>query len=198
MINHINGILEHIIGNQVTIDVSGIGYGVKVPTSVLAKLPKIGEKIKLYTAMIVREDSQVLYGFLTIEEKNLFNLLLTASGIGPKMALSLMSAIEMGKLVAAVTKGNVDLITSVPGIGLKTAQRLVIELKEKLAKTFGISSSGPTLNLPGESGIIRDSISALMALGYTPREAQAALSKIDLSKEPGIEEVIRQALKSIK
>jgi len=197
MISQLIGVLDSIDTNHVVVDVCGVGYKVNVPTSIFGKLPKTGEKIKIFTYQVVREDANDLYGFIRKEERNLFSMLLLVSGIGPKMAISLLSGIRMEDLVVAITKGNVNLITTVPGIGTKTAQRLIIELKEKIGKAYSISSSDIVKGLPSEDPVISDAISALMTLGYTPKEAREAIMKsgVDFSKTSNIEEIIKQSLK---
>jgi Holliday junction DNA helicase RuvA len=198
MISHLNGILEHIDKNHLVVDVGNVGYHVNVPTSALVRLPKIGEKIKLFTYQVVREDELSLYGFLAKEERNLFSLLLTVNGVGPKASLSILSGFPIDKLVTAITKGNVDLLSTVPGVGKKTAQKLVIELKEKVAKAYAIKPSDMAIGMGGDEPVVSDAISALISLGYSPREARDAILKsgIDLSSQ-GVEDIIKQALKSL-
>jgi holliday junction DNA helicase RuvA len=199
MIAQLTGILDSKEINYVVVDVNGVGYKVFVPTSTLSKLPKVGENIKIYTYQVVREDALDLYGFLRKEERGLFSMLLSVSGIGPKSALGLLSGIKMEDLVIAISKGTVDLITSVPGIGLKTAQKLVIELKEKVAKAYAISGVEHTKDLPGESPLLSDAIAALMTLGYSVKEARDAIMKagVDLSKAKSVEDIIKQSLKAL-
>ncbi|MFC1511321.1 Holliday junction branch migration protein RuvA [Candidatus Margulisiibacteriota bacterium] len=198
MISHLNGILEHIDKNHLVVDVGNIGYRVNVATSSLARLPKIGEKIKLYTCQVVREDDISLYGFISKEERNLFAVLLTVSGIGPKASQNILSAFPIDKLVTAITQGNVDLICSVPGIGKKTAQKLVIELKEKIARAYAIKPSDMAIGIQGDAPIVSDAISALISLGYSPREARDTILKsgMDLASQ-SVEDVVKQALKSL-
>lgn len=197
MISQLTGILDSVDTNHIVVDVNGVGYKVNVPTSIFGKLPKTGEKVKIFTYQVVREDAIELYGFSRKEERNLFSMLLSVSGIGPKIAAGLLSGIKMEDLVVAITKGNVDLITTVPGVGLKTAQRLVIELKEKIGKAYSIAGSDISRGVPGENPLIGDAVSALMTLGYSPREARDAIMKagIDFSKVKGVEEIIKRSLK---
>lgn len=199
MIYQLTGILDGVEQNNIVVDVNGVGYKVSIPTSAADKLPKKGEKIRIFTYQVVREDAMELYGFLRKEERGLFSMLLSVSGIGPKSALALLSGIKMEDLVVAIAKGSVDLITTVPGIGLKTAQRLIIELKEKVAKAYAISGSGSLRGLPAEEPAITDAIAALMTLGYSPKEAREAImrSGIDLTKVKGTEEIIKQSLKAL-
>ena len=198
MIYQLTGILDSIEQNSIVVDVQGVGYKVYVPVITMDKLPPVGQKIKIFTYQVVREDALDLYGFLRKEERGLFGMLLSVSGIGPKSALSLLSKIKMEDLVVAIAKGSVDLITMVPGIGLKTAQKLVIELKEKVAKAYAVSAAG-SLNLQSDEPVVSDAIAALMTLGYTPKEARDAIMKsgIDMSKVKGAEEIIKQSLKSL-
>ncbi|MBU0573627.1 MAG: Holliday junction branch migration protein RuvA [Candidatus Margulisbacteria bacterium] len=195
MIAHIQGILDNIVKNAVIIDVNGIGYKVFVSSSIIDYLPNVGEQIKLFTHMVVKEDDQSLYGFKSKEEKNLFTQIISVSGIGPKTGLVLMSQAPVNQLVAAITQGNVDLIKSTPGIGLKTAQRLIIELKEKLAKEFGVKPAEVCVGLSGDQGVVQDAISALMTLGYKPSEARNMISKMEISSDTKVEEVIKQVLR---
>jgi Holliday junction DNA helicase RuvA len=197
MITHLIGTLEHVENDHIVIDVAGVGYRVNVPTPLTEELPKIGQKVKVHTYLYVQENALTLYGFQTKEERSLFTLLLTVSGVGPKGALSLLSALRIDQLVVAITKGNVDLLTSTPGIGSKTAQRIIIELKEKIGKAYAIEKGEIIRGLPGEEPILKDAVSALMTLGYSPREARQAIlnAGIDLTEKIGIEEIIKKALK---
>lgn len=198
MISHLNGVLEHIDKNHIVVEVASIGYHVNVPASTLAKLPKPGEKIRIFTYQVVREDDISLYGFLSKEERHLFSLLLSVSGVGPKVSLSILSSFPLDKLVTAITQANVDLLATVPGIGKKTAQKVVIELKEKVAKAYALKPLDLTIGIEGDAPVVSDAISALIALGYSPREARAAIlqSGVDLSSQD-VESVIKQALKAL-
>jgi len=197
MISQLTGILDSIETNNIVVDVSGVGYKVNVPTSILGRLPKIGDSLKIFTYQVVREDANELYGFLRKEERHLFSILLSVSGIGPKMAIGLMSGIKMEDLVVAITRGNVDLLTSVPGIGLKTAQRLIIELKEKVAKAYSVAGGDIARGMPDENPLIADALSALITLGYSPKEAREAVrrSGVDATKAKNVEEIIKRSLK---
>ncbi|NQT30314.1 MAG: Holliday junction branch migration protein RuvA [Candidatus Saganbacteria bacterium] len=198
MIAHLNGTLEHIDKNHLVVDVGSVGYHVNVPSSTLVCLPKIGEKIKLFTYQVVREDEISLYGFLSKEERSLFALLISVSGIGPKVSLSIISSFPVDRLVSAITKGNVDLISSVPGIGKKTAQKLVIELKEKVARAYAIKPSDMAIGIEGDQPAISDAISALITLGYSPREARDSIMKANIDpSHQNVEDLIKQALKSL-
>lgn len=198
MISHLKGILEHIDKAHLVVDVGNVGYHVHVSSGTLSRLPKVGEKIHLYTYQVVREDDISLYGFISKEERNLFALLLTVSGIGPKGSLAIISAFPIDKLVTAITQGNVDLISTVPGVGKKTAQKLVIELKEKVARAYAIKPSEMAIGMGGDEPVVSDAISALIALGYSPKEARNAILKsgLDLSSQ-NVEDIIKRALKGL-
>ena len=199
MIAHVSGILESTDKNSIVIDVDGIGFKIFASNNLLSEMPPVGEKIKVYTEQIVREDSNSLYGFSSKEEKNLFNALLSVSGIGPKSALSLVSGMPASELVSAIAQGNVSAISSIPGIGNKTAQRIIVELKEKIAKTYAVPSSEMAKGFAGDQGLVSDAISALVTLGYSPREARDVLLKINIDslKVKSVEEIIKMALKNL-
>jgi len=197
MISHISGIIDHIDGSQIVIDVNGVGYAVAVPSSVFSAKPKAGDSIKLYTYQVVREDAHSLFGFSTKEEKRLFSTLLSVNGVGPKAGLSIISEIPLSKLVTAIAEGNSNLISSVKGIGKKTAEKVVIELKEKVAKAYSVE---PTQNVQmREDSMMKDAVSALMTLGYSTSEARKAIEEAEknLSREAGLEEIIKTALGSL-
>ncbi len=197
MISSLSGTLAQIDQGSILVEVNGVGYEVFLPSSMFEDLPRVGSQIKIYTYQYVREDQISLYGFLTREQRHLFILLLSVSGIGPKGGLALLSTFKIDELVIAITQSNVDYLATAPGIGSKTAQRIVIELKEKIAKTYGVSPSEVVKGMPGEEPLLKDAVSALITLGYTPREARQAILKaeIDLKAKPTIEEIIRKALK---
>lgn len=198
MISHLKGTLESVGQNTVVIEVGHIGYLVKVPTAVVSRLPAVGDPLKLYTIQIVREDDISLYGFLSTEERSLFSLFLSVSGVGPKMAMALISSFPLDKLVSAVAKGDVALLSSVSGVGKKTAERVVVELKEKIAKKYAVTPQEMGAGIKGgESSLGSDSISALISLGYSPREARDAVMKVDLETVTTVEGVIKTALKNL-
>lgn len=197
MISHLIGILEHIDKNQVVVEVNNVGYQVNVPASVIARLPKVGEKIKLFTIQVVREDDISLYGFLNKEERSLFSLLLSVSGIGPKSAMTVLAGFPLERLVSAIAQSDIELLISVPGIGRKTAERIVLELKEKISKTYAIQPGQMATGVKGDQTIISDSISALISLGYSPREAREVILKLDTEKLDSVEAVIKQALRNL-
>jgi len=197
MISHLNGKLEHIDQNHVVLEVGSVGYHVNVPAAVLSRLPKVGEAVKLFTIQVVRENDISLYGFITKEERALFNLFLSVSGIGPKLALALISGFPLDRLVSAIAQGDTGLLSSISGIGRKTAERIVIELKEKVSKAYAIKPSDMAGGIQGDNALISDAISALIALGYSPREARQVILKVNLETATSVEAIIKQALQSL-
>ena len=189
MIGRLTGLLADKSPPQVLIDVNGVGYEVDVPMSSFYNLPGLGERVTLLTHFVVREDAQLLFGFLTAPERAVFRQLIKISGIGPRMALSLLSGLSVAELTQAVAQQQAGRLVKVPGIGKKTAERLLLELKGKL---------GPDLALPGGpivSDAQADIVQALVALGYSERDAAAALKA--LPAEVGVSDGIKLALKAL-
>jgi Holliday junction DNA helicase RuvA len=194
MFNYIRGTLAHKDKDYVVLDNQGIGYHLAVPTSVLGAIHAPGEEIKLYTYMAVREDDISLYGFLTADELKLFKMLISVSGIGPKAALGVLSTLPAAEFYLALMHENVKTLTRVPGVGPKSAKRLIVELKEKVAALGApavVSAGVPTA---AAGGSYSDALEALQALGYNGAEAQAALNSIEDSKEMATEQLLRKAL----
>jgi Holliday junction DNA helicase RuvA len=189
MIGRLIGTLAEKAPPQVLIDVNGVGYEVDVPMSSFFNLPGLGERVTLLTHFVVREDAQLLYGFLTHEERATFRQLIRISGVGPRTALSILSGLSVSELSQAVTQQQAGRLVKVPGIGKKTAERLLLELKGKL---------GPDMGSPGASvasDAQADIVQALMALGYNEKEAAAALKA--LPPDVGVSDGIKQALKAL-
>ena len=189
MIGRLTGLLAAKTPPQVLIDVNGVGYEVDVPMSSFYNLPGLGERVTLLTHFVVREDAQLLFGFLTAPERAVFRQLIKISGIGPRMALSLLSGLSVAELTQAVAQQQAGRLVKVPGIGKKTAERLLLELKGKL---------GPDLGLPGGAMVSdaqADIVQALVALGYSERDAAAALKA--LPAEVGVSDGIKLALKAL-
>lgn len=189
MIGRLHGKLLEKKPPQILIDVSGVGYEVDVPMSTFCNLPEVGGELTLHTHFVVREDAELLYGFATLAERAVFRALIKISGVGPKIALALLSGITVDQLKDAVDRGETGLLTKVPGIGKKTAERLVLELKGKLAGTGAATAAVPT------SGARADVAAALIALGYSEREAAAATKK--LPEDCTVNDGLRLALKSL-
>ncbi len=188
MIGRITGTLAEKSPPLVLVDVGGVGYEIDVPMSTFYNLPGLGERVVLLTHFVVREDAQLLYGFLTAAERATFRLLVKISGVGPRTALAILSGLSVAELSQAVAAQDTARLVKVPGIGKKTAERLLLELKGKLA---------PDLSLPttAATDMQNDIVQALMALGYNEREAAAALKA--LPADVGVSEGIKLALKSL-
>jgi len=189
MIGRLTGQLAEKTPPQVLIDVGGVGYEVDVPMSSFYNLPALGERVTLLTHFVVREDAQLLYGFLTSGERAAFRLLIRISGIGPKMALSLLSGLSVTELSQAVAQQQAGRLVKVPGIGKKTAERLLLELKGKLAPDIGAPGAAIT------SDAQADIAQALIALGYSEKDAAAALKL--LPPDVGVSDGIKLAMKSL-
>jgi holliday junction DNA helicase RuvA len=190
MIGRLSGTLAEKSPPHLVLDVHGVGYEIDVPMSTFYNLPGVGETVSLLTHFVVREDAQVLFGFLTAPERSTFRELVKISGVGPRTALAILSGLSVAELSQAVTRQDSARLVKVPGIGKKTAERLLLELKGKL---------GPDLALPALAGALSDSqtdiAQALQALGYNEREAQAALKA--LPADVGVSEGIKLALKAL-
>ncbi len=190
MIGRLSGKLIEKQPPQVIVDVQGLGYEVNVPMSTFYNLPGLGETITLFTHLVVREDAHLLYGFGTDDERRAFRQLLKISGVGPKMALSVLSGLSVADLAQAVAMQETGRLVKIPGVGKKTAERLVLELRDKLDHAPSIATSSDAGKTNGA-----DVLNALLALGYNEREAQWALKQI--SNDLGVSESIRQALKQL-
>jgi Holliday junction DNA helicase RuvA len=189
MIGRLTGLLAEKNPPQLLLDVNGVGYEVDVPMSSFYNLPGLGEKVTLLTHFIVREDAQVLFGFLTHEERNTFRQLVRISGVGPRTALSILSGLSVGELAQAVSLQESGRLIKVPGIGKKTAERLLLELKGKLGDALASPSASIQNDAQG------DILQALLALGYSDREAAASLKA--LPSDVGVSEGIKLALKAL-
>lgn len=188
MIASLHGRLESMSGDGVVLNVGGIGFQVYLPTSTLSSLGNIGEEVSLHTHLHLREDSVTLYGFASADELRLFQTLLSVSGLGPRLALAMLSAMSLEQLTMAIATGSTDLLTSIPGIGKKVAARLVLELKDKVAAGWVTT---PAAQLAEEN---TDVLAALVSLGYSASEASCAVASLPVSSELSLEEKIKQAL----
>lgn len=200
MFAYIRGKLVHSSPSQAVIDTHGIGYLIYIPANVFPKLPQIGSDLHLYTSFIVRELSQTLFGFLCSEDKEAFEILLGVTGIGPKLALSLIGHLSLSDLQSAIKQGNCAQLSRVPGIGKKTAERLIIELRDKLNHLLISDPSNPFQNkLDPRAQQISDAMGALISLGYNQQIAQKAIKKSlnDLPESIHLAELITYALKHI-
>jgi len=202
MIVSIQGTLVSATPLLAVVETHGLGYEVHVPVTTAEKLPRIGAAVKLHTVAIYREDSQALYGFATLEERELFKLLIEhVSGVGPKVALTIMSRLSLPVLRSAIVSGDIGLLSKCPGIGKKTAERLVIEMRDGLDAWIPVLAPAP---LPAATGpaaarnrMVQDAESALIALGYKPAEAARAVNAVLDDAVEGSETLIRRALKGM-
>ena len=191
MIGRIRGELVEKNFPQVIVSCNGVGYEIDVPMSTFYPLPRTGEEVTLLTHLVVREDAHLLFGFLTAAERTAFRQLLKISGVGPKVALSVLSGMSVDDLSAAVAAEDSGRLTKIPGIGKKTAERLVLELRDKLPKAIPAARAGAA-DAAAESA---DVLNALLGLGYNEREAQAAVKQLPVDLP--IADAIRQALKHL-
>lgn len=201
MIATLEGIIAESGPLAVILEVGGVGYDVQVPLTTAEKLPQAGQKVKLFIHSVYREDSAALYGFHAREDREFFKLLLEkVSGIGPRIALNILSRMSVTVLRQAIMDGNTTLISKCPGIGKKTAERLIIELKDKVIALGGTSSESATMQtspFPGSS-VAQDAVSAMVALGYKLNEAEKAVQRaLKGAESPGAfttESLVKQAL----
>lgn len=188
MIGRLQGQLVEKNPPQVLVDCHGVGYEVQVPMGTFYNLPGLGEKVTLLTHFVVREDAQILYGFGAADEREAFRQLIRVAGVGPRTALAVLSGMSVDDLSQAVSLQEAGRLVKVPGIGKKTAERLLLELKGKLGPELGVAAQAG----PGSQG---DILQALLALGYSDKEAAAALKS--LPPDVGVSEGIKQALKAL-
>lgn len=199
MIYFIRGELEEVSEDRIVVDCQGVGYQIRIPGSLAGELPPVGCGVKIYTHMSVREDAVGLYGFLSREERDIFKLLITVSGVGPKAGLGILSAFSPDELRFAVLSEDVKAISGAPGVGKKTAQKLILELRDKLKLTDGPGSSADSSGLrgAGEGGAKSEAVQALTALGYSPAEAMKAVRAVDGADEIPVEELLKGALRNL-
>ena len=189
MIGRLTGVIAEKSPPQVLVDVNGVGYELDVPMSTFYNLPGIGERTTLLTHFVVREDAQQLFGFLTHDERSTFRQLVRISGVGPRTALSILSGLSVAELASAVSRQESGRLVKVPGIGKKTAERLLLELKGKLGPDLGLPAAAATTDAQA------DIVQALVALGYNEREAAAAL--MALPPDVAVSDGIKLALKAL-
>jgi len=200
MINFINGVLEHKDKDNVVVSTNGIGYAIKIPVSVYDKLPPIEEEVKIYTYLNVREDALELFGFYDLKEKEMFTTLLSVNGVGPKIALAILSGISIESLKAAISKRDISSLTKVSGIGKKTAERICLELKDKVdvVTDYEIEPEKRFFN----EDLLKDATSALLSLGYNITVINKAIvsAEKELSKDKNnqtikVQDIIKVALR---
>ena len=198
MIHFLRGKLVDVLPTQITVDVGGVGYEVLIPLSSFDKLPPRGGDITILTHLSIREDAHVLYGFMTAGERELFRLLIhTVSGIGPKIALSILSGMNVTALRGAVASSDVKALSQISGVGKKTAERIVVELKDKIGAAGAWEALSAQRGLSAADQRINDAVLALMALGFKQIEAHDAVrtAQAALGPQAGIEDLVRACLK---
>jgi holliday junction DNA helicase RuvA len=198
VIGRIRGVLVDKKPPEIQIDVAGICYEVQVPMSTLYQLPELGKELTLHTHFVVREDAQLLYGFFEEKDKAMFRSLIKINGVGPKMALGILSSMEANEFVRAVRSNNINAMVKMPGIGKKTAERLLIEMRDRLKDWDGEEGS-TQVPVSAAASITSDAETALISLGYKPQQAAHAIAAV-LKTNPeiqGSEELIRYSLKSM-
>lgn len=193
MIGSLIGLIKEKTPSAILLEVNGIGYEVAVPLSTSFQLPNVGESAYLLTHLVVREDQHSLYGFATDEERKLFRALIKISGVGAKLAITILSGTNVNGFIQSVVNEDIDALVHLPGIGKKTAERLIVEMKDKVSE---ISSDENSLSQNNENSAVAEAINALVNLGYKNKDAKTILDKIE-SEGLTVEELIRQALKSL-
>ena len=205
MIQFVRGILDTVSENQIVVENQGIGWGILVPLSVVSAVPQTGNEVKIYTYMHVREDAMQLFGFLTKDELAMFQLLITVSGIGPKGALGILSVMDADALRFAILADDAKSISKAPGIGVKTAGRLILELRDKVDFEEAIEGAldrgemnAAGRSSAGENGAAaNEAIQALVALGYSSAEAVKAVKKVAAAPDQTVEDILKAALKNL-
>lgn len=198
MIGRIRGTLVDKKPPEIQIDVAGICYEVQVPMSTLYQLPELGKELTLHTHFVVREDAQLLYGFFEEKDKSMFRSLIKINGVGPKMALGILSSMQANEFVRAVRGNDINAMVKMPGIGKKTAERLLIEMRDRL-KDWDDDTEASSTEVQVSASITNDAETALISLGYKPQQAAHAIAAV-LKANPeitGSEELIRRSLKSM-
>jgi Holliday junction DNA helicase RuvA len=193
MIGRLEGILCHRSDHELTLDVQGVGYEVLIPLSTLHALPAVGSPLVLWTHLAVREDAHTLFGFMDVASRQLFRTLIRVNGVGPKLALAILSAMEPDQFAQAIAQQSVTTLVKIPGVGKKVAERLVLELQGKLGATPGDRA------LPGVAAgapdPVSDAVVALVSLGYKPAQAERMVQQVQQA-DMSSDELIRQALKA--
>ena len=201
MISYIRGILTEASGDGIVVEAGGIGYEIRVPLSVLERLPRLGEEVKIHTFLQVREDGVGLFGFLDRGELAMFKQLLGVGGIGPKGALGVLTALKPDDLRLAVISGDAKAIARAPGVGIKTAQRIILDLKDKVSMDDilpAVDGSGPDSGGRGDAVLgaaAREAMEALTALGYSAMEASRAVGRVEVTGDMTAEDVLKQSLR---
>lgn len=200
MFAYFKGILAYIHPTYVVVDVNGVGYAIFIPCRLLGELPPLGQSVQLYTSFVVRESSHTLYGFLNSQERDIFDVLMNVTGIGPKLALSLIGHLSFPELQMAVAHQDLQTLCRVPGVGKKTAERLIVELKDKLPSFLPLSAANLAISVSDpKSQHVQDAMLALINLGYNQSTAQKAIKQSlkELPETADLALLITTALKNI-
>ena len=203
MYAYIKGTLEEITEDNIVVEASGIGYNVKVSTTTAELLPGLGSEVKVYTYTLVREDAFSLYGFLSRDDLEIFKKLITVNGIGPKGGLAILSVMNADALRFAIMAGDAKAIAKAPGVGNKTAERVILDLRDKISLEDTLKGLGEPTGVAGNAAgsqggdnlMKREAIEALVALGYSASDATAAVKKVEAGAEATSETILKQALK---
>jgi Holliday junction DNA helicase RuvA len=199
MIGRICGILVEKLAPEILLDVRGVGYEIQVPSTTLYELPEPGSEITLFTHFVVREDAQLLYGFTRLRERSLFRNLIKVNGVGPKLALAILSGMVAESFVRTVQRDDISALVQLPGVGKKTAERLLVEMRDRLKDWMLELDEAQPANSPAGSGreMLAEAESALVSLGYKPTEASRVVSAVSDDSIKSSEELIRRALQSM-
>ena len=200
MIGRIRGHLVYKQPPDILVEVGGVGYEIQVPMTTLFRLPELGSEVSLVTHFVVREDAQLLYGFIDERDRSLFRQLIKISGVGPKLGLTILSGMDSSSFARCVQRDDISSLMALPGVGKKTAERLLVEMRDKLkdwlVQTDATGQAGGGVTLAPVTDIVADAEGALIALGYKPQEASRMVRGVDAT-ELSSEEIIRAALKAV-
>jgi holliday junction DNA helicase RuvA len=202
MIGRIRGNLVHKHPPDILVEVGGVGYEIQVPMTTLFRLPELGSEVSLLTHFVVREDAQLLYGFIDEQDRHLFRQLIRVSGVGPKLALTILSGMDSGSFARCVQRDDISSLVALPGVGKKTAERLLVEMRDKLKDWLGSAGAGDALATGGAApapltDMVADAEGALIALGYKPQDASRKVAAVNDDSVLSSEDLIRRALKSM-
>ena len=197
MIGRLKGVLVEVRAPDILVDVGGVGYELQVPMTTLYELPRPGAELSLFTHLVVREDAQLLYGFLPERDRALFRHLIRVNGVGPKLALAILSGMDAASFVRCVQHDDTSTLVSLPGVGKKTAERLLVEMRDKLEDWIVELDGAPSAGRPADRDILAEAESALVALGYRPAEASKAVAAANDGGAERSEDLIRRALQSM-
>lgn len=200
MFSYIRGLLTEILEDTVVVESGGIGWNIHVPLSVLEKLPRVGEEIKIYTSFQVREDAMTLYGFSSRQDLQMFQQLLGVNGIGPKAALGILSSMTPDDLRVAIVSEDVKAISRAPGIGPKTAKRMILDLKDRIRMedilpSGSVQETADAASGVGAGGAAKEAMEALAALGYSMSEAAKAVRQVEVTDDMSVEAVLKASLR---